>query len=511
MPAEDAGDPADPKGIMTSDDGAALAASAVLEQIAPPDATAVASGQATADVDAEIKRLQARKLTLEVEELERPWWRSKDVIGLQGSVLIGLLGLAATTVLGFYTTAERIEDSTRRQLVSEAIGELNTADARQRAMAGRRLALLDERFNFRELKKAYERSASEGRNKDAAEYRTPYLRVGAVEAIGQNFRLWRSDPDELATFLRGALQDDPSVLVRHKAMQGLVGAGQLGVAALKVAYEEDKTQSARRVSELHVFGGTVIGVPEGWAVVGLDHEFDVEGPAIEHKVKAFWIDALPVSNGQWNAHMKSQPSDLSTPHAERIAYPDRKKMLQEARLNPQHAALPVVGVSLAQAQRYCEVTGMRRLPSQAEWEVAARGRIGWIYPWGTDEAPAAKALKREADRKVFMKAKGGPSFPHTQALSKPIDEDVSPFKVAGLVSSVRQWTQSEWTTRQISIDDERVCSSTCVLKGSAGVEDEMYAHAWRFRPTRRTGVSIAHEPYSDDNVGFRCVSAAKPT
>lgn len=55
---------------------------------------------------------------------------------------------------------------------------------------------------------------------------------------------------------------------------------------------------------------------------------------------------------------------------------------------------PITGVSWFHAQRYCEAQG-KRLPTEAQWEKAARGVDGRIYPWGNEEATCQRAVYRD--------------------------------------------------------------------------------------------------------------------
>jgi formylglycine-generating enzyme required for sulfatase activity len=450
------------------------------------------------------KHLELRKLQLDVEALEKPWWRSKDIIGFHGSVLIGILSLLATTVVGFYTTNEKIEDSSKRQLVSEAIGHLNSNEYRQRLVAGHRLASLDDRYNLRELKKAYEKSLAES---EAAAvdpryvYRTPYLRVGAVEAVALNRGLWRQDPQELTNFLRGALSRDPSVLVKHKAIQGLRLYGKLGAASLEVAYADETKAVLSLISTKEVAGGQMVGIPEIWAVIGSDDGDRAETPASELLIPAFWIDRKPVSNRQWKEVMRDEIPKMESDAIDglRVAY-------FQGRTARDNEELPVVGVSFKQAKAYCAAHG-RYLPTEVQWEVAARGRWGWPFPWGAGDEPAQQKLRVESVRKGTLKETDS-TFPHVQALSIPSAVDMSPFSIVGMATSVKHWTASEWSDyAPLSLGHVMDCVRKCVLRGAAGFEADEFSSVDRFKATRRLPVSI-REDYVDDNVGFRCAEPA---
>lgn len=57
-------------------------------------------------------------------------------------------------------------------------------------------------------------------------------------------------------------------------------------------------------------------------------------------------------------------------------------------------AMPMLGANWFQAKAYCEWRG-KRLPTEAEWEKAARGEKGELYPWGNEPADCTKAIIQE--------------------------------------------------------------------------------------------------------------------
>jgi formylglycine-generating enzyme required for sulfatase activity len=91
---------------------------------------------------------------------------------------------------------------------------------------------------------------------------------------------------------------------------------------------------------------------------------------------------------------------------------------------------PVVGISWFDAQDYCEWK-KRRLPTEAEWEKAARGTDGRKWPWGNEEVPQVANLVGFKDGFGFL------------APVQAFRQDKSPYGVFDLAGNAMEWV-SDW-------------------------------------------------------------------
>jgi formylglycine-generating enzyme required for sulfatase activity len=125
---------------------------------------------------------------------------------------------------------------------------------------------------------------------------------------------------------------------------------------------------------------------------------------------------------------------------------------------------PVTGVSLADAEAFCKWLAAKinlpvRLPTEAEWEMAARGRENNRYPWGNDWDAKAAASAENGGKVSAVK-----SFPLNR----------SPFGAFDMAGNVWEWTQDKVSESEVS--DEQVLAALKsgkvlrVVKGGSATE-----------------------------------------
>ncbi|MDH4229040.1 MAG: formylglycine-generating enzyme family protein [Nitrospirota bacterium] len=137
-----------------------------------------------------------------------------------------------------------------------------------------------------------------------------------------------------------------------------------------------------------------------------------EHPRRRVELPTFRIDRTEVSEADYQKFVAAIP------------YPPPPHWKDETP-TPDHPDLPVTRVSWMDAQNFCHWRSAR-LPTEAEWEKAARGAAGWVYPWGNDFDP-----KRANTGQLGSLAPAG-----------HFAESVSPYGALDMAGNVWEWTAS---------------------------------------------------------------------
>ena len=213
--------------------------------------------------------------------------------------------------------------------------------------------------------------------------------------------------------------------------------------------------------------GQMVSVPAVTFLMGCESARDVacaasEKPQRSVNVAAFSIDKTEVTQAAYAACVAAgkcaRPVSGFAPDA--------------------HANRPVTHVSWHEARAFCEWRGAR-LPTEAEWELAARGTDGRIYPWGNEAPSCERAHTHECG--------AGPADVGGRLAG------ASPYGALDMAGNVDEWVED----RYASYGGEPSASGERVARGGA-------YDAWHSRSTARSALS---PDYRDALLGFRCAGA----
>jgi serine/threonine-protein kinase len=162
-------------------------------------------------------------------------------------------------------------------------------------------------------------------------------------------------------------------------------------------------------------GMTMLYVPAGDFIMGSDDGDYDEGPERTVYVDAFWVDMTEVTQGMY---AKCKVEGCEEPSCTLTGDEDS----------------PVACVTWESANAYCEWAG-RRLLTEEEWEKAARGTDGRIYPWGNEEATCDYAVMDD------LQGLGNACGNGNHAISVgSIPAGVSPYGALDMAGNVWEWT-----------------------------------------------------------------------
>ena len=205
-------------------------------------------------------------------------------------------------------------------------------------------------------------------------------------------------------------------------------------------------------------------------------------PEQEVTLPQFFIDKYEVTNRQY--YLCAQYSDNCNDPVENANWIK----------DPEKRSLPVVNVTLMQARNYCQWIG-KRLPTEAEWERAARGTSHY-WPWGNED-PTADLVNAPLD-----------TDPNQEGNSEPVtlrNAGTSLEGVYNLVGNVWEWTSSYWQSDKGIYDPQQVWDGSLENYSS----DQYFAlrgGGWYFGIPHIAVAFPASGSDHDVEIGIRCAS-----
>ena len=194
---------------------------------------------------------------------------------------------------------------------------------------------------------------------------------------------------------------------------------------------------SRRLAEID--GMTQVFVPEGaFLMGGADGDpeaFPYERPQHSVWLDSYWIDQTEVTNAMYARCVSAgvcQPPRTASANTYTAYYG-----------NPVHDHYPVVWVDWSQAQSYCQWTG-RRLPTEAEWEKAARGTTGQAYPWGDQPVDTAMLADFQDISASCARAHYAGCVPYQDtSMVGERPDGASPYGALDMAGNVWEWV-ADW-------------------------------------------------------------------
>ncbi|WP_141579122.1 SUMF1/EgtB/PvdO family nonheme iron enzyme [Actinomadura sp. WMMA1423] len=291
------------------------------------------------------------------------------------------------------------------------------------------------------------------------------------------------------------------------------------LADLPVPLSADRMPSRLNLDGMrHVPAGRLVRGPgPGERPAGGDTSWgDTSWPAVaETDVEGFYLDVHPVTNHEYDAFV----ADVAE-HGHQWCHPDEPKDADHTRSTADDPRCaddhPVAGVSWYDATAYAAWCG-KRLPTEDEWERAARGDDHRPFPWGgrfhADRVRGLHAVLQDGDdtdlgREEWLRRLGELHVDALPALTGPVGHrpgDESPFGIRDMCGNVWEWTSTRFLDG-LPVEPRFGTMDPGDLWGEWSAEVSIRGGSWSSPPALLTAVGRAGRPLvaRSPEIGFRC-------
>ena len=238
-------------------------------------------------------------------------------------------------------------------------------------------------------------------------------------------------------------------------------------------------------------------VPAGNFYMGSDPSSDGFAAANEmplHRVylDAYFVDETEVTNAMYRACVAAgacpAPASVYVNNGKTVVYYGSST----------YADYPVVNISWADAVGYC-TWASRQLPTEAQWEKAARGSSTLIYPWGNDARSVAGLAWFNQDKAAGLPQKVG-----------SLQAGASPYGALDMAGNVFEWVSDWWMSDAYARYDGRANPTGPTEREQHDNQKVVRGGSWViFEISKlRTTYRLANPASTrDGDNGFRCVQA----
>jgi formylglycine-generating enzyme required for sulfatase activity len=329
--------------------------------------------------------------------------------------------------------------------------------------------------------------------------------------IGEDLYItWRISPVLLIeTWIAG--DDEQDLKIKVVGCQARIDI-QRALPLISSLLDCSRLEAAARPTEISMVSEAdrmvMVYVPEGSFLMGStsnDSNADAdEFPQHEVYLNGFWIDRTEVTNAMFTSFLNEEGNQSE---AEEVWLGIGGENVRIEKVSGEWQALsgyvdhPAVGVTWYGARAYCEWAG-RRLPSEAEWEKAARSINGAIYPWG-DEFDSSLANVGDA---ISCSPSGCDGVDRAAPVGS-FPGGASPYGALDMAGNVWEWV-ADW----YGSDYYSISPSENPMGLSPGEIRVLRGGAWNFNPAsaRAANRGWGDPDHSGDDYGFRCALDSSP-
>lgn len=272
--------------------------------------------------------------------------------------------------------------------------------------------------------------------------------------------------------------------------------------------------SAAAPGPVALVGRPCVAAPEGMAcvpgsafIMGVDtddHVCDQPGnnhdsaptttPAHRVEVSTFFMDLTEVTNEAYRACVEARDCPRDGPRYRDFSAPTQA----------------ITGVSWFSARAFCQAQG-KRLPTEAEWELAARGPNGETHPWGNAESDCTLAIIKDGTGRSCGRTQRS-SHPASGRVNEVAARPAGRYGLFDMMGNAEEWVADWWSPTYAA------CGEACQgrdPRGPCGGADECPGHnrrvvrggSWYWPASHATGYH--RRRHMPDNrlihhFGFRC-------